>query len=457
MEEHRLKPQIGLAATTFTIIGYVLGISVFVLPAQIGAQAGPAVSVTYLIAAIPAFFSCFIAAQVGNLFPISGAGYVGASSILSPVWGFIVVWNIIICMVLGIPFVAYGFAEYWAYFFPEHSRMGVAAGVVIVFGLVNLFGVRFTTGFQASMILIYIAVLVIFIAGGLTHMDPENLRPFVPKGWSPVLIGAVEASFAFGGFMVIAEMGGEIADAKRTIPRALMISFFIVLLLYGLAAFILPGLIPWEELGETRSAMARAAEVFLPPWFGACIALSAILGAGTTVNAWFLTQTRDIFALARDQVFPEALAHVSRKHGEPDAAIIFATAATLGGVFLGARINEYAIMVVMASSFIYLIVSAAVFMAPRRVPELYARSRFKLGPVALPFFSIGFFVLCLGLEFIAISQNPKLVGTYLLLLIPGFIYYAFRKQILRRRGVRIEEMLLKDLKKIMERDGDEAS
>lgn len=452
MEQPQVKPRIGLAATTFTIVGFVLGISVFILPAQIGAKAGPAVALAYLLAAIPAFFSCFVAAQIGNLFPISGAGYVAAASVLSPVWGFMVVWNIMICMVVGIPFVAYGFADYWAYFFPDHDRMAVAGAVVLVFGLVNLVGVRFTTGFQASMILVYIVVLLVFIGGGVAHMKPEYLTPFVPKGWSPVLIGAVEASFAFGGFMVIAEMGDEIKDPKRTLPRALMISFVIVLALYGMAALVLPGLIPWNELASTDSAIARAAGLFLPPWFGTLIAVSAILGAATTVNAWFLTQTRDVYALARDQVFPRFLAHVSRRHAEPDSAIIFMTVATLGGVLLGARINEYAIMTVVASFFVYLIVSLAVFLAPRRVPEHYARARFKLGPVALPFFSLGFFVLCLAFEAIAALESPRSVGIYLLLLVPGFVYYAIRKRLLLRRGVRIEAMLLKDLDRLLEPD-----
>lgn len=449
MEQQENKPRIGLAATTFTIIGFVLGISVFVLPAQIGAKAGPAVSLAYLLAAVPAFFSCFVAAQVGNLFPTSGAGYIAAASVLSPLWGFIVVWNIIICMIVGIPFVAYGCAEYWAYFFPEHNRMAVAGGVVLIFGLVNLVGVRFTTGFQASMIIVYIVVLIVFIAGGAVHMSPENLTPFLPNGWSPVLMGAVEAAFAFGGFMVIAEMGDEIADPKRTIPRALMISFFIVLALYCSAAFILPGLIPWNELASTDSAMATAARAFLPPWFGALIAVSAVLGAATTVNAWFLTQTRDVYALARDQVFPKFLAHVNAKHAEPDAAIIFMTLATLGGVLMGAKINSYVILTVVASFFVYLVISLAVFLAPRRVPRHYARARFKLGPIALPFFSLGFFVICLAFEAIVLIESPRTVGIYLLLLIPGFVYYAIRRRVLLRRGVRIEAMLLKDLDKLL--------
>lgn len=457
MENRELKTRIGLAATTFTLVGFVLGVSVFVLPAQIGAKAGPAVAVTYLLAALPAFFSCFVAAQVGNLFPISGAGYVCASAVLSPLWGFIIVWNIIICMILGIPFVAYASADCWLYFFPDHDRMIVAAAIVLIFGLVNLVGVKFTTGFQAAMIIVYILVILAFVVGGLAHMNPDYLRPFAPNGWSPVLMGAVEASFAFGGFMVIAEMGDEIDNPKRTIPRALLISFILVVVLYGGAAFVLPGLIPWQDLGATNSPISKAAGGFFPPWFGTLVAISALLGGATTVNAWFLTQTRDIYALARDQVFPKVLAHVSRKHAEPDAAIIFATFASLGGVLMGAQITEYAIMSVVASFVIYMIISLAVFLAPRRVPEHYARAQFKLGPVALPFFSLGFLLLCLAIEVIACLSSPKSVGIYLMLLIPGFVYYALRKRALRSRGVNIEDMLMKDLRKVLTRDAGEAA
>lgn len=457
MEQRELKSRIGLAATTFTLIGFVLGPSVFVLPAEIAGKAGPAVSLAYLLAALPAFFSCFVAAQVGNLFPISGAGYVGASSILSPIWGFIIVWNIIICMVVGIPFIAYTFADYWAYFYPGLNRTVVAAAAVLVFGLVNLFGVKFTTGFQAGMILLYIAVLLVIVVGGLFHMNSEYLTPYVPNGWGPVIGGAVQGSFAFGGFMVIAEMGDEIENPKRTLPRALLISFVIVLFLYGLAAFVLPGLLPWQQLGEGQGAFAKAAETFLPSWFGAAVALSAMMGAATTINAWFLTQTRDIYALARDQVFPEPLAHVSAKHQEPDAAIIAATLAALAGVLFGAGIERYIVMTVAASFFIYMIISISVFLAPRRVPEHYARAQFKLGPIGLPFFSLGFFFFCLVFEVIAFLTDRRSVLIYLLLLIPGFIYYFIRKKILESRGINIGEMLRKDLAKVLERDAEERS
>ena len=436
-------------------MGFVLGVTIFVFPGELAPMAGPALFISFLIAGIPTILSCFVAAQLGNIFPTSGRGYVAASTVLSPFWGFMVVWNIMICMVTGIPAVAYGFAKYAMYFgpFQDWNIVIVAGTCVVFFGLINLIGVQATAWMQAVMITIYIAVLAVFVIGGMFHMNLDLMRPLIPGPeitWGSVLQAAVIATYTMSGYMVISEMGDDIRDPRRTIPRALLISFVLVSFLYVGACFVAPGLLPWRELAASQTPVADAAVTFLPPIFGPLIALSALLGGATTVNAWFLTQSRDVFALARDRVFPAPLARVNAGNKEPAGALIFCTFIVLVGVLTGGRISDYGMLTVFGMFFVSVIVGVVVFLAPRRVPRYYARAEFKLGRIGLPFFSIAFILSSVVFIAFGILGSPMLFLTYVSLLVPGMVYYALRKRYLRGKGVDIEVLLTRDLSHLIQ-------
>ncbi len=451
MEQHpELRKTIGPAAATFTLVGFVIGVPIFTVPGEIVADTGPGMFLSFLIAGVIAAFSCVVAAQVGSVFPISGAGYIGISTVISPFWGFLLVWLIMVCMVVGLPVMAYGFADYLDQFVPGLPRKTMASLAVIVFGAINLLGVRAAVWVQALMVILLVAVLSIIGVGGIAHMNPALMHPLLPNGFGAILVSAIPAYFTYSGFMVIVEMGEEIDRPERTLPISLTASFLIILALYLLIAIALPGLIPWEEFKTIKAPVSAAAEIFMPKWFTRIIGLSALFGAVTAINAWFMTQTRDIYALARDGVLPKTLAHVSRKYGEPDAAIIFAICIALFGVSIAATATEYAIMVVLAISVIQVMSGIAILRAPSKVPEHFRRAPFKLGPAGRWFFGGGFILLSAGFGAVGLVQSHKATLVFLVLLAVGCVYYFFRKRHLQKLGVSIEAALRKDISKILE-------
>src|SRR5205085_905103 len=100
----------------------VIGLAPFLYPGELAAETGPALFLSYLLAGVLAAFSCFVATQVGGIFPISGAGYVGVSCVLSPFLGFLLVWMIMLCMMFGMPILGIGFARYLDYFYPGYDH-----------------------------------------------------------------------------------------------------------------------------------------------------------------------------------------------------------------------------------------------------------------------------------------------------------------------------------------------
>ena len=271
MSENRLQRKIGVGGAVFTLIGYIVGASIFILPGQLAGVAGPAVALAYLLAAVPALVNCLIAAQVGAILPVSAADYVFSSVVLHPFLGFLKVWTSTIALLVGVPLLAYGFADYFAYFLPDIPRLVVAMAIVALLMIINLLGMRASVRSQMIMVSVFITALLIFGVGGLFYMDWSLLTPTVPNGFASVLDAAVPAFYSYSGFAVIVVIGEEIRDPGRTVPLTLAISFAIVATIYTLITIVLPGLVPWQELGTMIAPMSSASRLFLPDWFATFI------------------------------------------------------------------------------------------------------------------------------------------------------------------------------------------
>ena len=158
---------IGLWGIVFTIVGFVVGISIFILPAELIIIAGPGVILAYAVAGAMAVVNCFATAQIGTLMPAEGGTFIALSKLLSPFMGFLAVWILLAAVVLVNAFVSYGFADYLVYFIPGLDKTLVAVCVLIFFGLVNILGSSLVVKFQTIMVIILIIMLSIFILSGI--------------------------------------------------------------------------------------------------------------------------------------------------------------------------------------------------------------------------------------------------------------------------------------------------
>ena len=441
MADHEVQRSIGLAGATFTLVGYVIGASVFILPGELAGQVGPGFFVAYLLAAVPALLSCVVAAQLGSALHVSGAIYVGVSRSVSPFWGFMALWAVQLAEVIGTALVAYGFADYLVWFIPGLPRTGVALSVALLFGLVNLAKVKFTVLVQSLMTVGFLGGLFLFGVGGALHLRPELMTPLFPKGIGVVALAAIPAYFSFSGFMVLAELAGEIRDPGRTIPRALGLSFGIVLTAYILVAVAVPGLLPWTSLGGVAAPVASAAETFLPGWLAKFVSIGALLAATTSINGILLVQSRELYAIAKDRVFPAFLSRLSPRSGVPVAAVVAASALAAGAVLMGGSILEYATMSVLGAMLMQGLAGIAVLRMPATLPERFAASRFQLGPSARWLFGGG--LILASVIFIGIGAAFSIRATlfFSLFLAIGVGYYYWRRAALRAQGLVLEDAL----------------
>lgn len=423
-----LERTIGLPGAVFLIVGYVVGITIFILPASLAASAGPAVYLAYLLAAVPAVLACFVMAQIGSAIPASGAIYLLLRDALSPVAGFLYLWLMITLAAVVIPLLALGFADYFAFFWPGLHPRAVAVVLIMLVIALNFLGMKVANGGQSVMVVGFLVALLIFGLGGLLHGNAELAQPVLPNGFSPLLIAGTTAYFSFAGVYIVAEVAGEVENPGRTIPLAILLSFAIIMLLYMLVPIALTRILPWQTLDTVPMAVVTAARGFLPAWVVAFIAASALLAAITSINGMLMGLSRDFYKGAKSGLFPQYFGAIHPRFRTPGRAVVMVGLLALAGVFAGGGILQYAQVAVLGLMFIQILTGLALLRLPTKLPQAYAASAYKLGNWPLRLVSFAYiavsviFLVMLGLE------QPSALIPGSLFLLAGLGFYAVRRR-----------------------------
>ena len=417
-----LSRTVSLPSAAFIVVGYVVGATIFILPGSLAAGTGPAVFIAYALAAIPAIIACFAMAQIGSALPVSGAIYVLLRDALSPYFGFIYLWIMVSMAAVVIPLVAIGFADYLGYFLPGLNAKAVAAMLVVLFIVLNGLGMSVASMAQNVMVVTFLVALVIFGLGGVVAGDVANLQPLFPKGYSVLTIAAITAYFSYAGVFVIAEIAGEIRNASRNIPLAILLAFAIIIFIYTLVPLALNMMIPWQELADTPRAVVTASGLFLPQSVVTFIAIAALFAAATSVNGIMMGLSRDFFQGASSGLFPKMFAVVNDRTHAPDRAVVLVGVLSLVGVVIGGTITSYAQLALIGLMVVQIMTGVALIRLPAALPEAYQQSRFKLSKGWLVFIGVAY--IAFSAFFLVMLANMKLqlllIGLTFLLV--GVIY-----------------------------------
>jgi len=421
----------------YTITGFVIGVSVFILPGKLAGMAGPGLMVAYVIAGVLALFSCLVAAQLGVLVPAEGGTFVVIARLLSPFAGFLVVWQLVASTILATALLAYGFADYFVLLVPEAGRMAVAMAVVALFGGLNLAGARAVIRVQGALVIWFLLALGLFVGIGLFHIEAQNLTPLAPRGAGSVLKAATIAYFSFAGFAILMEIGGEIRRPARNIPLALAISLGLVMVAYLGVSLVLVGMVSWRDLGAMAAPVAGVAALMMPGWMLTGLSLAVLAAAATTINGLILAYPRDLLAMARVGAFPAALARLSPRHGGPTGAIVLFTGLCLVVIGFGATIEDYAVMAVFGLMFQQIMFAWSLVRAPRLLAARFAGAQFRLPPPLLYGAALALAVISLAFVAISVVESPKIALGAGVILALGALYYGLRQRQMARRGVDI--------------------
>jgi len=377
--ENRLRRVLGPVALTSLGVGAIIGAGIFVLTGLAAHEhAGPALMLSFIIAGLGCAFAALCYAEFASMIPVAGSAYTYAYATLGELMAWIIGWDLILEYGMASSTVAHGWSKYFLHFIdlfglhiPEYltsdpfSTPGAwcnlpAAVIVLLVTGVLVVGIRESAGFNASMVILKLAVVLFVIVAGAAYIKPENWHPFMPFGLSGVASGAAYVFFAYIGFDSVSTHAEEARNPQRDVPIGIITSLVLCTLLYIAVAGVLTGMVPYKEI-DINAPLAAAfvryglsAAVFF-------ISLGAVAGITSVLLVLMLSQPRVFYAMARDGLLPYSFfGTVHPRFRTPHKATIL-TGSLVALVAALFPIHALAEMVNIGTLFAFVVVCAAVW------------------------------------------------------------------------------------------------
>ena len=347
----RLRKELSLLGVFAIATGTTLSAGFFLLPGLAAAQAGPAVVLSYVIAALLVVPAMLSIVELATAMPRAGGAYYFLDRSLGPVAGTVGGLGTWLALVLKSAFALIGMGAYFGLIFDmvgdrypatgqflhRFGPYSIAAGLAIFFGFLNLFGARKAGGLQKLMVFGLLVILSGFIALGGMHIDWSNFLPpatddnpggFFGAGFDSIVATAGLVFISYVGVTNIASVSEEVKDPERNLPLGIFLALGTAVVVYILGIGVMVGVIGSDELSKTLTPVSLVAKEFAGTtgvWF---VSLAAMLAFSSVANAGILSASRYPLAMARDNLVPHVFGKLS-KRGAPNVAIVVTVGAIL--------------------------------------------------------------------------------------------------------------------------------
>ncbi|MFI5681019.1 amino acid permease [Streptomyces cellulosae] len=393
-----LRRSLGLWQLTMISIGATLGTGIFVVLGEAVPKAGPAVTLSFVIAGLTALFSALSYAELAGTIPVAGSSYSYAYATMGELIAWVCGWCLVLEYGVSVAAVAVGWGEYLnelldgtvgvtipdALSAPpgEGGLLNLPALIVVLLAMAFLLGgARESARANTVMVAVKIAALVLFCAIGVQGFRSGNYDHFMPLGMAGVSAAGATLFFSYIGFDAASTAGEEAKDAQRDLPRAIMLSLVVVTALYVLVAAVAVGAKPWREFTDSEAALAQIMrEVTGQSFWGTLLAFCAVVAIASVVLTVLYGQTRILFAMSRDGLVPKVFSRVHPKSGAPRANTLIVS--LFCGVLAAAvPLGRLADATSIGTLFAFALVNVAVVVLRRTRPDMPRTFRVPLSPI----------------------------------------------------------------------------
>jgi APA family basic amino acid/polyamine antiporter len=443
-----LSKVLGPLDLTLLGIGAIIGTGIFVLTGTGALSAGPALSLSFIIAAIACGFAALAYAEFASTIPVAGSIYTYSYATLGEIVAWIIGWDLMLEYGLATSAVSVGWSGYLqsllgglglhlpaALMAAPHAVPGVDTlfnlpAFLIMMAITALLsrGARESARLNNVMVAVKVSIVLLVIVVGAAYVKPENWHPFMPMGWSGVFGAAALVFFAFIGFDAVSSAAEEVRNPARNLPIGIIGSLAVCALLYVAVSVVVTGIMPWQRFAGEAHPVSFALQFAGQHRVAGLIDLGAVVGMLTVILVMLYGQTRIIFAMSRDGLLPEALSRLHPRFGTPYlttwlVGLVFGLIAALVPLDLLAELVNIGTLAAFA------MVSVAVLVMRRTHPGLRRGFRCPGTPV-VPLLAVG---SCLFL----MTQLQRLtIVAFLLWLAVGlavYLTYGRRNAVLGRR------------------------
>jgi len=443
-----LKKTLGPVHLIMLGIGAIIGAGIFVLTGTAAAEhAGPSIILSFVLAGTACALAGLCYSEFASMIPVSGSAYTYAYATMGEFFAWIIGWDLILEYSFAASTVSIGWSGYFVEVFRSRGIIlptsltgspwsepaglfNVPAALICLFLTgVLIIGIRESANFNATIVVIKIGVVLLFLGAATGYVKSTNWHPFMPFGFDGMVTGAGVIFFAYIGFDAVSTTAQEARNPQRDMPIGMLGSLAICTVLYLAVAAVMTGVVYYKELG-VPAPIALAIRTLNMPWLSTFISLGAIAGITSVILVMLLGQPRIFYTMAKDGLLPPFAAKVHPRFRTPHVttAITGIACALLAGL---TPINQLGHLVSIGTLLAFALVSGGVLVLRYTRPDLPRPFKVPGFPV-VPILGV---LACLYLMSSLPAVTWYRLGIWMAIGFVIYFSYGYRNSHLNRRAV----------------------
>ena len=351
--EKGLKRTLSSKALVALGIGAIIGAGLFSLTGIAAAEhAGPAVTLSFVLAAVGCAFAGLCYAEFASMIPVAGSAYTYSYATMGEFMAWIIGWDLVLEYALGAATVGVSWSRYLLELlgkFGVHipasltcspwEKLTLSDGTIIDGGIINLpaifivsllsllliRGTKESASINNFLVVLKIAVVILFIVIGWNFIDPANYVPYIPEntgvkgqfGWSGIAAGAGTVFFAFIGFDAVSTAAQEAKNPQKGMPIGILGSLVICTILYVLFAHVMTGLVPYYKFAGDAKPAATAFAVTGYDFLQTGLIVAILAGYTSVILVMLMGQSRVFYSMSNDGLLPKFFSDIHTKFRTP--------------------------------------------------------------------------------------------------------------------------------------------
>jgi len=404
--EHTLKKTLGAWGLVALGIGAIIGAGLFSITGGAAAnQAGPAITISFIVAALGCAFAGLCYAEFASMIPVAGSAYTYSYATMGEFIAWIIGWDLVLEYAVGAATVSISWSRYLVKFLeglnvhlPQELAVGPWDGgminlpavfIVVLMSLLLIKGTKESAFVNGIIVALKVTVVLIFIFLGWKYINNDNYTPYIPDntgkfgeyGFSGIIRAAAIVFFAYIGFDAVSTAAQEAKNPRKHMPIGILGSLAICTILYILFAHVMTGVTNYTSFkgqdGIAPVAVAiehmgkpDAAGLIHPdyPWLNRAIIVAILAGYSSVILVMLMGQSRVFFSMSKDGLLPRVFSSVHPRFQTPAKSnMMFMLFVSLFAAFVPARVVGE--MTSIGTLFAFILVCLGIIVMRKNMPD----------------------------------------------------------------------------------------
>lgn len=320
-----MKKELGLFDVYALATGATLSSGFFLLPGIAAATVGSALPLAYLVAALFLLPGLLSNAELATAMPRSGGVYFFLDRSMGPLWGTMSGFGTWCSLILKTSFALVGVGAYLGLFFPDLPLEPLAAGLAIVFGMVNLLGAKKSGVAQVFLVIGLLVLLAWFSGLGFMNLKAGHFSDMLAIPGADLIATAGLVVVSYMGLTNVASLAGEVKNPERNLPLGMFLAYATAVVVYMVGTTVMIGVVGSDALSSASSLytpVATVAEEMAGRLGSIVMTVAAVLAFTSVANAGILSASRYPMAMSRDKLLPAFLSKLTKGSSVPVYSIL---------------------------------------------------------------------------------------------------------------------------------------